>query len=55
MNGLILATLLVGSLISAVSGNALDDYVFKPDAAYGWVDMVSTPQHVYLSRAGAVI
>lgn len=39
MNGLILATLLVGSLISAVSGNALDDYVFKPDAAYGWVDM----------------
>jgi hypothetical protein len=40
MNGVMLAILLVGALISAVAGDALDDYVFKPDDAYGWVDMV---------------
>lgn len=33
------ALLLVASVLPLISGTALDDYVFKPDENYKWIDL----------------
>ncbi len=48
MQSVLVAVLAFVALIGAAIATPLDDYVWKKDDAYGWVDMVSLLQHLHL-------
>ncbi len=49
MQSVLVAVLAFVALIGAAIATPLDDYVWKKDDAYGWVDMVSLLQHLNLN------
>jgi hypothetical protein len=52
MNFLVKAALLLLLGAQSVASTALDDYVWKPDSNYNWVDLVSSED--VISHVGSV-